>query len=49
MLLQRLPALTAFYGLRPWEVEDMTFDELEEYLRQLDAYEKEMKKASNGK
>lgn len=34
-LLKRLPALTAVYGLRPWELEKMTLDELRTYLRAL--------------
>lgn len=37
-LLRQLPALTHFYGLRPWEVEQLTFEELAEYQRQLDDY-----------
>ena len=39
VLLKRLPALTVFYGLRPWEVEMLTLDELDEYLAALDEYE----------
>lgn len=31
----QLPALTHFYGLRPWEIERLTFEEVDEYLRQL--------------
>ena len=34
-LLAELPALTRFYGLRPWEVEALTLQELAEYRRQL--------------
>jgi hypothetical protein len=30
-----MPALTRFYGLKPWELEQFTFDELNEYTRQL--------------
>lgn len=41
-LRKRLPALTHFYGLRPWEVERLSFGELAEYLDQLAAYEREM-------
>ena len=46
--MKRLPALTAFYGLRPWEIEDLTFAELEQYLRQLDSYERELAKLQKG-
>lgn len=34
-LLRQMPALTRFYGLKPWELERFTFDELNEYTRQL--------------
>jgi hypothetical protein len=29
-----LPALCKFYGLRPWEVEELTGDEVDEFVRQ---------------
>ncbi len=35
MLLHELPALTKFYGLRPWEVEALTIEELHVYRTQL--------------
>lgn len=34
-LLAELPALTRFYGLRPWEVEVLTLEELGEYRSQM--------------
>jgi hypothetical protein len=35
-LLVRLPSLTKFYGLRPWDLERMTLREVSEYLTQMD-------------
>ena len=40
-LLAELPALTRFYGLRPWEVEALTLAELAEYRYQLHQAAKE--------
>ena len=33
-LLLEWPALTVIYGLMPWHVERLTWDELEQYRRQ---------------
>lgn len=33
--LAELPALCAFYGIKPWEVDEFTLRELEEFLSQL--------------
>jgi hypothetical protein len=35
-LLRRLPALSAYYGLHPWDWEQMTQDEVAEYVVQFD-------------
>lgn len=43
-LREQLPALTHFYGLRPWEVEHLSFGEVTEYLNQLAEYQREMAK-----
>jgi hypothetical protein len=45
-LLRSWPALTKFYGLKPWDVERLTVDELNEYLRQFDAHQREQRLAS---
>lgn|GEM_PF-5355437 len=42
-LLKRLPAMTRFFGVKPWEIELFTADELNEYLRQWDQYERDAK------
>lgn len=34
-LLKELPSLTYHYGLKPWEVERLTFREIAEYRRQM--------------
>lgn len=34
-LLKKLPALSFYYGLKPWELADLTFDEIREFQRQL--------------
>ncbi|HET7486834.1 MAG TPA: hypothetical protein VFJ85_02830 [Acidimicrobiales bacterium] len=47
-LLRSLPALTHFYGLRPWEVEMLTFDELREYQRQMADYHRKIEDARRG-
>jgi hypothetical protein len=33
--------LTRFYGLRPWDLERMTFREVSEYLAQMDRAQSE--------
>ena len=45
-LLRSWPALSRFYGLKPWDVEQLTVDELNEYLRQFDAYQRERRAAA---
>jgi hypothetical protein len=35
-LLRRLPQLTQFYGLTPWDFERMTEREVSEYLVQME-------------
>ena len=41
-LLEQLPALTKFYGLRPEDVERMTLREVLVYQRQMAEYHAEM-------
>jgi len=36
-----MPAITRFYGIRPWEIEQFTMDELNEYLRSMDEYNRQ--------
>jgi hypothetical protein len=43
-LLRQWPALTKFYGLFPWHVDQLTVDELAEYLRQMRAYQDEQRR-----
>lgn len=45
-LLRSWPALTRFYQLMPWQAELLTVDELNEYLRQLDAHHREQQRAA---
>lgn len=45
-LRKQLPAFTHFYGLRPWEVEHLTYGELDEYLRQLAEYQRHVREAN---
>lgn len=45
-LLKQLPALTHFYGLRPWEVEELTYAEVDEYLGQLAEYQRKTEEAA---
>lgn len=45
MLRKQLPAFTRFYGLRPWELEQMTYGEVEEYAKQYRDYTREQNKA----
>jgi hypothetical protein len=40
-LLRSMPAITRFYGIRPWEIEQFTMDELNEYLRSMDEYNRQ--------
>lgn len=47
-LLAQLPALTAFYGLRPWELDDMTEEELDEYTRQLAEHQADVERRAKG-
>lgn len=35
LLLEKLPSLTRFYGLRPADIDDMTYREIHEYLTQM--------------
>lgn len=37
-LHQQLPALTWFYGLKPWEVERLTFGEIATYSTWMDEF-----------
>lgn len=37
-LREQLPAFTFFYGLKPWEIEQLTFGELETYTTWMNAY-----------
>lgn len=37
-LLRQMPAITRFYGVKPWELDQFTFDELNEYIRQMSEY-----------
>lgn len=32
-LRQALPGLAHYFGIRPWEVEDLTYGEITEFLR----------------
>jgi hypothetical protein len=45
-LLRSWPALTKFFGLYPWDVERLTLDELNEYMRQFESYQREQKLAA---
>ena len=45
-LLRQWPALTKFFGLMPWHVDRLTIDELNEYLRQFDAHQREQRLAT---
>jgi len=44
-----LPALTRFYGLRPVDIEAMTFGEVAEYRRQLAEYQQRQAEAREGR
>lgn len=35
VLLEQLPALTRFYGLRPADIDDMSYREVFEYVSQM--------------
>lgn len=39
LLLEKLPALTRFYGLRPADIDDMSYREISEYLTQMVRYQ----------
>lgn len=39
-LLHQLPALSHHYGLKPADLDEMTFAEVEEYVRQLVDYQR---------
>jgi hypothetical protein len=41
-LLKSLPALAHHYHIRPWEVELLTFNEINEFLEQYDDYVKKL-------
>lgn len=45
-LLRSWPALSRFYQIHPWDVDRLTVDELNEYLRQFDDYQREQKLAA---
>jgi len=45
-LLEQLPALTRFYGLKPWDFDRMTLFEVSEYLSQLRQYRDDTEKAN---
>ena len=40
------PAVCRFYGLKPWEFEQFTVDELNEWLRQYEQHQKDAKQAA---
>lgn len=41
---KRLPHLTAFYGIKPWEAGMMTYEQMQHYL---DVYDATMKEAED--
>lgn len=43
-LLEQLPAFCHLFHLRPWEVEMLTMDEIDECLRYLAEYEADLKR-----
>ena len=45
-LLRSWPALSKFFGLYPWDIDRLTMDELNEYLRQMDQYQREQQNAA---
>lgn len=45
-LLKSWPAITRFYGFHPWDIERLTVDELNEYLRQMDAHHRAQQQAA---
>lgn len=47
-LLPLLPALTRFYGLRPWEWEELSGFEVEEYVAQWREHVRRMVAEANG-
>jgi hypothetical protein len=48
VLLKELPALTRFYGLRPWEVEALSLEELIEYRSQMHTFIDEITRQGGG-
>lgn len=40
-LLQQLPALTQFYGIKPADIDTMTLREISEYVTQLQKHQAE--------
>ena len=48
-LLEQLPALTRFSGLKPWDLDRMKLREVSEYLSQLRQYQDEMEEANRGR
>lgn len=42
-LREQLPALTRFYGLKPWDVERLTFGELDQYMTWMTDYLQQQK------
>ncbi len=45
-LLRQMPALTRFYGILPRDLESFTIDELNEYLRQYEQHQKDLRQAA---
>lgn len=45
-LLRQMPALTRFYGILPRDLESFTMDELNEYLRQYEQHQKDLRQAA---
>lgn len=45
-LLRELPALTRFYGLKPWDMDRMTLREVVEYRTQYREYQASAEKAN---
>lgn len=43
-LLKELPALSYWFGIKPVDLDDMTFDEIDEYLKALRDITKKLKK-----
>lgn len=43
-LLKQWPAITKFYGIRPWELDRFTASEWGEYLRQMAEFQREQRR-----